>query len=315
MYQSIDDDFDEREERAGGGAVLPVLLGAVGLALVGTLVWLGSPGRDAGPGDPVVQAPDVTRAYRQAIAETRPALRRARLTDFVNQNPKSDRAAAARAQLAVLDATEARDWERAVEAVYSAEADTEARTAALDGFERRWGGYLGGRDADIAALREEIAQMAGDAPRAERPDRSLPDAPSPIPQTVPSDRLAGGPVVRAPIVAVPAPPPAVEPAPAPVRAASVVTPVRVRRNVTPRYPRSAQRRKIDAIVTLRLDIDARGRVSLAELVDVEADRYAEDFVKASERAAMRTRFHPKTVDGEPVAAEGVLKRYRFESRR
>ncbi len=315
MYQSIDDDHEDYEEASRAGVILPVLLGAVGLAVIGTLVWLGSPGQPAGSGDPVVSAPNVTRAYRQAIAETDPALRRARLTDFVNQNPESDRAAVARAQLSVLDAAESADWEATVAAVYDAASDTPTRSAAVDAFEARWGGYLGGRDAEIGALRLQIEQLAGDAPRETRPDRSLPDQPSPFPSTVPSDTLLGGPASAPPSIA-PAPAPVViaQPAP-PSRTAPVITPVRVRRNVTPRYPRAAQRRRINAVVTLRLDIDEKGRVDLAEVVDVEAERYAEEFVKASERAAMRTRFHPKTVDGEPVEAIGVLKRYRFEAGR
>ncbi len=315
MYQSIDDEFEDYEDASRAEFILPLLLGAAGLAVIGTLVWLGSPGSPAGSGDPVISPPDVTRSYRQAIAETDPALRRARLTDFVNQNPESGRSSAARAQLAVLESAEASDWEATVSAVYDARAETEGRSAAVDAFEARWGGYLGGRDEEIAALRLQIEQLAGEAPRDARPDRSLPDGPSPIPRNVPADSLAGGPVTAPPIVT-PAPAaPIVIAQPAPRAAAPVVTPVRVRRNVTPRYPRAAQRRKINAVVTMRLDINAKGRVELAEVVNVEAERYAEDFVKASERAAMRTRFHPKTVDGEPVEAEGVLKRYRFEASR
>ena len=73
------------------------------------------------------------------------------------------------------------------------------------------------------------------------------------------------------------------------------------------------RRKVDAVVTLKLNIDEKGKVAMTELVNVNAARYKKDFVKAAERAAMRTRFHPKTVDGTPQAAIGIVKRYRFEA--
>ena len=72
------------------------------------------------------------------------------------------------------------------------------------------------------------------------------------------------------------------------------------------------RRKVKAIVTLKLNIDEKGKVAMTELVNVQTSRYAKDFVKAAERAAMSTRFHPKTVNGVPRAATGIVKRYRFE---
>ena len=87
---------------------------------------------------------------------------------------------------------------------------------------------------------------------------------------------------------------------------------RVSRNATPRYPRRAQRPGIEAVVTVSLTIDPDGRVSTVDIVDVEADRYADDFVKEAERAALRTRFDPRTVGGVPVETVGVEKRYRFE---
>ncbi|XLW30440.1 energy transducer TonB [Litorimonas sp. RW-G-Af-16] len=87
---------------------------------------------------------------------------------------------------------------------------------------------------------------------------------------------------------------------------------RVRKNSTPRYPRSAYRRNISGVVTLSLNIDADGDVAMTELVSVQAERYEKDFVKAAERAARKTRFYPKTINGEKVPARGILKRYRFE---
>jgi len=72
------------------------------------------------------------------------------------------------------------------------------------------------------------------------------------------------------------------------------------------------RRGVEGIVVLKLNIDAKGKVAMTELVGVEAPKYSKDFVKAAERAAMRTRFHPKTVGGKPQPATGIVKRYRFQ---
>ena len=105
----------------------------------------------------------------------------------------------------------------------------------------------------------------------------------------------------------PPPPPAVK------EVKDIITPPSVRKNVSPSYPRSAKKRKIGAIVTISMDIDERGRVDDAELVEIEADRYQKDFARAAIRAAKRTRFHPKTVNGKPVPARDVRKRYIFRN--
>ena len=314
MYQSIDDD-DALEREADGAVRLgwPVFLTASAAALVFAVVYATSPGPAADRGEPLQPEPGARAAYLQAIAEPDTALRRARLRDFVNQNPENPRAPAAQAQLYVLDRAEAQAWQDTVAAAYAPGARSEDRRAAVEGFQSDWGRYLGGREAEVEAL---LAEIEGLPDEGQRPDRALPAGPSPFAATVPDDQLAGGPVIAQPQ---PAPvfrlPPAATRTPAPPPRIAEVTPPRVRRNVTPRYPRRAQRRGVSGVVTLALNIDARGRVAIAEVVSVDAEDYAEDFVRAAERAAMRTRFHPKTVDGEPTEAVGVRKRYRFESSR
>jgi len=51
---------------------------------------------------------------------------------------------------------------------------------------------------------------------------------------------------------------------------------------------------------------------MIDVLSVEAERYEKDFVKAAKRAARRTSYYPKTVDGQPRAASGVVKRYKFD---
>ena len=311
MYQSIDDELEEEgaADALSGALRWPVLLAVLAGAAIFAAVYATSPGPAAERGRILGPEPEVRAAYLRAIGEPDAALRRARLRDFLNQNPEDGRADAAKAQLFVLDRAEADAWQATVDAVYAPRATEDARRAAVTAFQEGWGRYLGGREAEVEAL---IAEIDGMPDMPDAPDRALPDGPSPF-GDVPADRLAGGPV----IITRPAPPIYVPPTPSPSQPAQAaeIVPARVRRNVTPRYPRNAQRRGVDGIVTLALNIDARGRVAMTEVISVEAERYGEDFVRAAERAAMRTRFHPRTIDGEPTEAVGVRKRYRFESSR
>jgi len=75
------------------------------------------------------------------------------------------------------------------------------------------------------------------------------------------------------------------------------TQARPRSRPKPRYPRSAQRQGIEGFVTLRLRIDATGRVEDAVVVTSEPDGVFEDAALATAR---RYRFAPARRDGEPV---------------
>jgi len=75
----------------------------------------------------------------------------------------------------------------------------------------------------------------------------------------------------------------------------------------------AKRRNIGAIVVVSMNINNEGRVDSVDIVDIEAERYEKDFIRAAKRAAKRTRFHPKTVNGKAVPAMDVRKRYIFRS--
>ena len=308
MYQSIDDPQEELDAlERGDKRMLIWLLTALCLALVFAIVYWTSPGPAAEtPQSDFVRAEQVT--YHKAIAEMTAPMRRARLQDFVTTYPESRYMRAVEAQLDVINAHESQSWTEVTDVVFDPKLKREDKIAALDIFEAKWGGdLLGGRGEDIKVLRESITETA---PKPQTPSRKLKDLKSPIPKNVPDTMLAGGPrpVTIAPVTIAPPPP---KPAPEPVIELAVVQP-KVKRSVTPRYPRKAMRRKIRGLVTLKLNIDEKGRVAMTELVSVEAERYGKDFVKAAERAALRTRFHPQTVDGRPRAAVGIVKRYRFE---
>lgn len=308
MYQSIDDPQDEADAlKRDDKSIVVWLFAAICLALVFAIVYWTSPAPKKR-----VATNDNLRAeqatYRKAISEITPPMRRARLQDFMMTYPESQRMRSVEAQLDIINAHEAEIWTQVTDVVFSSKIAREEKLIALDNFEAEWGGaLLGGRDAEIRDLRKQILAI-DEADKT--PSRKLTDLSSPIPDTVPDNLLAGGPrpVAPPPEIVEPAPPP---PEPERVVELEIVQP-KIRRSVTPRYPRKAMRRNVKAVVTLKLNIDEKGRVAMTELVEVQADRYGKSFVKAAERAAMRTRFHPKTINGVPSAASGVVKRYRFE---
>ena len=306
MYQSVDDP-EEREqevsaERARARRRLWVWL-AIGAALL-ALAAVFSVNRQS----PLPETETATRAerasYHTAISETEIDLRRARLRDFETTYPKSELLPAVRAQLSVLDAHETKAWAALTDVMFEPSAERLTKLGAIQVYEQQWGSsYLGGRDSDIRALREEL-----ELDPEPIPDRELTGGKSPIPITVPDNVMVGGPRR--------APPPAPVRPPAPVQKRAVNTPVitapKITRNVTPRYPRRAQRRGINAVVELSLSIDAEGEVQMVEVLRVEAERYKKQFVKAAERAALKTRYSPQTVGGRAVPAQGIKKRYVFK---
>lgn len=305
MYQSIDDPQDEQDVRTPKRNKLIWTLAMLGLCAVMAIVYLTSPGIS------VPQEPDNFKkaelaTYRKAISETKAPMRRARLQDFLTTYPKSDRIRAVQAQLDVIKSFEAAQWISVSNIIYNPKHDTHDKLTALDNYASQWGGALiGGRQDEIRTVRESLT----DGLQSENlPNRKLKDQKSPIPHDVPDNTLAGGPKAPPPVYIPPVP--IEEPAPKIVNVK--IIPPSVKRSINPRYPRKAMRGKVEALVTLKLNIDERGRVAMTELVDVQAQKYAKSFVKAAERAALRTRFHPKTVNGKPEPAAGVVKRYRFQ---
>ncbi len=319
MYQSVEEDGVEApgEDAAAKSSnrtkiALAIVAGLLLLALAALLSATG-PQHDSGSGlDKLTERED----YLSAISAPTPALRRARLTDLLATHTKHPQTLAARAQLQVLNEKEAADWAEATNIFYDPEADIVQKTIALDQYEQVWGSNLtGGREAELtdmqAALTIEVPEItinSEDENAAEKPDFT-PTGKDIFPNTVPDDTMAGGNVAfpRGTYI----PPRPVERRPA-VRRSGNVEEARVRRNVTPRYPSKALRRNIEAEVTLSLYIDDDGDVEMTELVSVSAPRYQRDFIRAAERAALRTRYHPKRINGRAVPSSGVLKRYVFQ---
>jgi len=307
VYQSIDDPQDELATREPKRNKLIWLAAMLGLIAVVTIVYWTSPGVSVPQNnDDFLKAELAT--YRKAISETQAPMRRARLQDFLTTYPNSERTPAVEAQLDVIRTYEASEWIDLTDIVYNAKKTHTEKITALDTYVTKWGGaLLGSRTEDIQSIRETLTKTS-EQPIS--PNRKLKDQKSPIPKDVPDNILAGGPRPVAPPPPVFIPPVPIDPAPK--VAALEIIPPKVRRNVNPRYPRKAMRADVEAIVTLKLNIDDSGKVAMTELVRVEAKKYGKSFVKAAERAALRTRFHPKTVGGKAQPAVGVIKRYRFQ---
>ena len=71
----------------------------------------------------------------------------------------------------------------------------------------------------------------------------------------------------------------------------------------PPYPASLQRSGTEGSVTVRVRIDARGRVIAVELVKASDD----GFWRATERQALRHwRFTPATLDGRPIESSRLM---------
>ena len=306
MYQVIDEHEDEDFAPPRGFSILPFIIGAILAGLVFFGVWLMSPGQQVAPGQ-TVETPASRATYLTALSERKPAVRRARLLDYQREHPDTDRSDAIASQLDVINAAELTDWEALVRVIYDERLPLEEKQAAFADYELRWDGrMLGGRGEDL----EELRIILDDTKAVDSlPDRSLETGESPISDTIPSDVLAGAP----PRMAVTFPIYEPEPAPPPIVVnKDVVIQPSVRRNQSPNYPRNAKRKRIGAIVVVAMDIDEKGRVDSVETIEIEAKRYEKDFRRAAERAAKRTRFYPKTVNGEPVPAKGVRKRYIFQ---
>jgi protein TonB len=86
-----------------------------------------------------------------------------------------------------------------------------------------------------------------------------------------------------------------------------VEPARRLARVEPVYPALLRRQRIEADVTVRVSLDASGRVLEVELVRSAAQQ---EFDQAALEAARKERFAPETHDGRSVATS-LTYTYRF----
>ena len=316
MYQSIDDTSPEagstnaQDRQSSRRLIILALLLCV---LILVIAAMGST-----RSDPVSQHSKDLAAQKQdylaALAAPKPALRRARLMDLMQTYPLHERLSAIRAQLDVINAREAKDWAYLSDLFYDPDRDLVEKSIALDRYANLWGpALIGGRKDEVgffrAALENAVpalAEFEDGTITDELPDFA-PSPESPISETVPDEQMAGAlrEVPRGTYI-----PPIRRPGFS--SAEPVSTELRIRRNVSPNYPSRAERRGIEAVVTLSLFVDDDGDVEMIDVISVSAPRYEKDFVRAAKRAARRTRFHPRRENGRNVPTPGVIKRYVFQ---
>jgi protein TonB len=91
--------------------------------------------------------------------------------------------------------------------------------------------------------------------------------------------------------------PAPAPSPTPVQGPQMDDEVVPLVRIPPNYPRVAQRRGIEGVVTVVFTITRDGRVKDPEVVSASPENV---FDNAAKTAILKWKFKPKVVDGEPV---------------
>ncbi len=76
----------------------------------------------------------------------------------------------------------------------------------------------------------------------------------------------------------------------------------------PVYPASALQRRLEGHVTVRFDVNAKGRTENVQVTDASHAV----FERAAVSAATKLRFKPTVVDGRPQPTRGMAYRFRFE---
>lgn len=79
--------------------------------------------------------------------------------------------------------------------------------------------------------------------------------------------------------------------------------------IEPIYPRRAQERGIEGYAIVEFTVTELGTVEDAVVIEADPKGY---FERASRRAALKFKYKPKVVDGEPVRVSGVRTMFTFE---
>lgn len=228
--------------------------------------------------------------YQRILGETHPGIRLARLADFLKYTPDSADANSARLQHDILQMHEQRAWADLSETIYALEASVEDKTRAKDTYIENWSTLTRIKQLDALPLTPPTHRVKAVSIYTEPLDTTS---------------LAGEPEKKRKRKARASKKKVEKPV------ETLVVKARIKRARAPVYPRRAQERQVEALIVLNLTIDKRGRVIRTRTLDVDADRYKSDFIRAAKRAARRTRFHPKTINGKPVGTRNFKRKYKF----
>ncbi len=310
MYQSVEEHDEEKPgEVTKETSRLKIIAGIlIGVAILAAVAMFAAPEKPAE--DPSELASlEQYAIYTKALGEPDPALRRARLLDFINNYPNHGRRQAAEAQLTIIQQADDQDWLSLQEIIFEPSQSRPAKLAALDLYEEMWGSVLlGGRETEVFELRQQLENETDVQGLNESTGEDFTPQPDKFDASIDGTKLAGDVMVAEPSYRQPRPS-------LPPRSANPaivnIKPPTLRKDRKPRYPSKAERRGIQAEVVLSLNIDDEGEVQMTEVISVSASRYRKDFIRAAERAALRTKYNPRTINGKPVATSGFLRKYVF----
>ena len=293
---SLDADTDSTDARKEPYQIWIFVL--IGAAFLGHVLSMGL--NKKSPDDSLVstETSQSIEAYSLILSEDRPDVRLVRLEDFMKSYPDNTNAETVRQQKIILREYEEIAWSKLTDTLFDIKADEPTKLAALETYKNGWGTLLRADQLARFTSTDEDEEAGTIKPITKK---------SKFAKGGPAGDLVGAPVVRIPL---PPPPPVRQRPPEKLETLDIVA-ARVKSKKSPTYPRNAKRRKVPGFVTLALDIDRRGRVVDTRVISVQANRYERDFVKAATRAAQRTRFHPKTVNGRPVPTRGFIQKYAF----
>jgi Gram-negative bacterial TonB protein C-terminal len=257
----------------------------------------------------IVQQPETPRqAYLKVLGETHTGLRLARLNDFSENYARNADTLHARTGRDVLADREQQAWAKLTRTLYNLKSTDEQNAEALNVYKSVWS--IWNRQQDLPTLlqatgieikpsadmfyapnarRSKFSKssgkivLAGDIPIGASSDAQLDTYTSPH-----LDNIG-------------------------ISSNYDVQNARIKLAKRPKYPGKAKRKGVEAVVILSIFIDERGNVARTKLVRVDAAKYKNSFARASKRAAMGSKFHPKTVGGKPVATSNYLRQYAFIS--
>ncbi len=252
------------------------------------------------------------QAYLDILGEPHTGLRLARLKDFTAHAPRNADTQRAKTGRDTLDLYEQNSWAHLTDLLYDIDATLDKKNLAIADYKANWG--LWNRQVELPKLltvtglaEVQSAKYVAGQNTNTIDEKNLPNY-SPY---IRSSQYAKG---RADTVL----------------AGDVFTntteqisdisqsfrtgqnrPVRVKFSKRPRYPRNAFRKGISGQITLALDINERGHVVRTTVISAKAPRYKDKFIRAARRAAMASKFHPKTEAGKAVTTSRYVRKYKF----
>lgn len=283
---------------------------AICLAVISFLYILGRSTQDIGPRLNVEQR-SMDVIYADAVSIPQKALRLRALRNYISAFPEASQNTLASTLIDALETDEYDKWLSLSDIFYTTSSSAANKLSAIDTFEAEWG--AGSYSEDVKAMRIQL-QAQPEAPPAQERRLTMPkttaaenDAQADI---TPQDASALNQYMAGAAPEIEIFKPAALLPTAPLQ--PVIIAAKITKDVEPTYPSRARSRGIEAVVTIAMDIDAKGEVKDAYIVKPATGRYANDFGRAAIRAAKSTQFSPKTINSIAEPTNGFTRRYRFE---